>query len=45
VAAREQAGLSRKEAVADVASELGRPKREVYAAVVAARTAEQPDDQ
>ena len=37
VAQREQAGLSRKEAIADVAAELGRPKREVYAAVVAAR--------
>jgi 16S rRNA (cytidine1402-2'-O)-methyltransferase len=39
VAEREAAGLSRKEAVADVALELGRPKREVYAAVVAARDA------
>ncbi len=38
VAEREQAGLSRKEAIADVAAELGRPKREVYAAVVAARS-------
>lgn len=38
VAQREQAGLSRKEAVADVARELGLPKREVYAAVVDART-------
>lgn len=37
VAQREQAGLSRKEAIADVAAELGRPKREVYAAVVEAR--------
>ncbi len=37
VAVREQAGLTRKEAIADVAAELGRPKREVYAAVVAAR--------
>ncbi len=34
---RELAGLSRKDAIADVARELGRPKREVYAAVVAAR--------
>lgn len=37
VAERERAGLSRKDAIADVARELGRPKREVYAAVVAAR--------
>jgi 16S rRNA (cytidine1402-2'-O)-methyltransferase len=37
VAERERAGLSRKEAISDVARELGRPKREVYAAVVAAR--------
>jgi 16S rRNA (cytidine1402-2'-O)-methyltransferase len=37
VADREQAGLSRKEAIADVARELGLPKREVYAVVVAAR--------
>jgi 16S rRNA (cytidine1402-2'-O)-methyltransferase len=36
VAEREAAGLTRKEAIADVAAELGRPKREVYAAVVAA---------
>ncbi len=35
VADRESAGLTRKEAIADVARELGRPKREVYAAVVA----------
>lgn len=39
VADRERAGLSRKEAIADVASELGLPKREVYAAVVAANAA------
>lgn len=38
VAQREQAGLSRNDAIADVAAELGRPKREVYAAVVAARS-------
>lgn len=31
---RERAGLTRKEAISDVARELGRPKREVYAAVV-----------
>jgi 16S rRNA (cytidine1402-2'-O)-methyltransferase len=31
---REAAGLSRKEAIADVAREVRRPKREVYAAVV-----------
>jgi 16S rRNA (cytidine1402-2'-O)-methyltransferase len=37
VAGREQAGQARKEAIAAVASELGVPKREVYAAVVAAR--------
>lgn len=37
VAGREQAGEARKEAIAAVASELGVPKREVYAAVVAAR--------
>jgi 16S rRNA (cytidine1402-2'-O)-methyltransferase len=35
---REEAGLSRKEAIADAAREAGVPKREVYAAVVAART-------
>lgn len=38
VAAAEQAGLTRKEAIADVAARLGRPKREVYDAVVRART-------
>ncbi len=43
VDAREQAGLSRKEAIADVATELGLPKRDVYAAVVAARSATDPD--
>jgi 16S rRNA (cytidine1402-2'-O)-methyltransferase len=43
VAAREQAGLSRKEAIADVASELGLPKREVYAAVVDARSTPSTD--
>ncbi|MHB1818710.1 MAG: 16S rRNA (cytidine(1402)-2'-O)-methyltransferase [Streptosporangiaceae bacterium] len=37
VAAAEQAGLSRKEAIADVAARLGRPRREVYDAVVRAR--------
>lgn len=37
VAQREQAGLTRKDAIADVARELGRPRREVYAAVVDAR--------
>lgn len=31
---REAAGLTRKEAIGDVAREVGRPKREVYAAVV-----------
>lgn len=34
VADRERAGLSRKDAISDVARELARPKREVYAAVV-----------
>jgi 16S rRNA (cytidine1402-2'-O)-methyltransferase len=37
VAVREQAGLSRKDAIAAVASESGRPRREVYDAVVAAK--------
>lgn len=37
VADRERAGLTRKDAIADVARELGLPKREVYAAVVADR--------
>jgi 16S rRNA (cytidine1402-2'-O)-methyltransferase len=37
VAERESAGLDRKDAIAAVAAELGRPKREVYAAVVAAK--------
>jgi 16S rRNA (cytidine1402-2'-O)-methyltransferase len=44
VAQREQAGLSRKEAVADVARELGLPKREVYAAVVDARSTGPADE-
>jgi 16S rRNA (cytidine1402-2'-O)-methyltransferase len=35
---REEAGLSRKEAVAAVAQETGVPKREVYDAVVASKT-------
>ncbi|HVM28629.1 MAG TPA: 16S rRNA (cytidine(1402)-2'-O)-methyltransferase [Mycobacteriales bacterium] len=39
VALREDAGLSRKEAIAAVASETGRPRREVYDAVVAAKHA------
>jgi 16S rRNA (cytidine1402-2'-O)-methyltransferase len=34
VAAREQAGTPRKTAIADVAKELGLPKREVYDAVI-----------
>jgi 16S rRNA (cytidine1402-2'-O)-methyltransferase len=42
VADREAAGLTRKEAIADVARELGRPRREVYAAVVSARAAAAP---
>ncbi|HEY9409185.1 MAG TPA: 16S rRNA (cytidine(1402)-2'-O)-methyltransferase [Jiangellaceae bacterium] len=37
VAEREAAGTSRKEAIAEVAREVGLPKREVYAAVVAAK--------
>lgn len=37
VAEREAAGVSRKEAIADVARQLGLPKRTVYAAVVAAK--------
>ncbi len=36
VAEREEAGVHRKEAITAVARELGLPKREVYAAVVAA---------
>jgi 16S rRNA (cytidine1402-2'-O)-methyltransferase len=39
VAHREAAGLTRKEAIAAVAAESGRPRREVYDAVVAARRA------
>ena len=39
VGVREQAGLTRKEAVATVASENGLPKRDVYDAVVAAKQA------
>ena len=38
VSVREQAGLSRKDAIAAVASESGRPRREVYDAVVKAKT-------
>jgi 16S rRNA (cytidine1402-2'-O)-methyltransferase len=38
VSVREEAGLSRKEALAAVASETGLPKRDVYDAVVAAKT-------
>ena len=37
VRAREQAGRSRKDAIGEVARETGLPKREVYAAVVAAK--------
>jgi 16S rRNA (cytidine1402-2'-O)-methyltransferase len=39
VAAREEAGQHRKEAIAEVAAELGLPKREVFDAVVAAKAA------
>jgi 16S rRNA (cytidine1402-2'-O)-methyltransferase len=38
VAAREEAGEHRKTAIAEVAAELGLPKREVFDAVVAAKT-------
>jgi len=37
VAAAEQAGRTRKEAIAQVAAELGIPRREVYDAVVRTR--------
>jgi 16S rRNA (cytidine1402-2'-O)-methyltransferase len=37
VATREQAGLTRKDAIAEVARAAGVPKKEVYAAVVAAK--------
>ncbi len=37
VGVREQAGLTRKEALAAVASETGLPRRDVYDAVVAAK--------
>jgi 16S rRNA (cytidine1402-2'-O)-methyltransferase len=45
VGVREAAGLTRKEALAAVASETGLPKRDVYDAVVAAKSpkAEPPD--
>jgi 16S rRNA (cytidine1402-2'-O)-methyltransferase len=39
VAAREEAGRPRKEAIAEVAAELGLPKRRVFDAVVAAKHA------
>ena len=42
VAVREQAGLSRKDAIAAVAAETGTVKREVYDAVVAAKHAGGP---
>ena len=42
VGVREQAGLTRKEALAAVAAETGLPKRDVYDAVVAAKTAQHP---
>ncbi|WP_116951606.1 16S rRNA (cytidine(1402)-2'-O)-methyltransferase [Jiangella endophytica] len=44
VTEREAAGIRRKEAIADVARELGLPKREVYAAVVAAKAVDDADD-
>jgi 16S rRNA (cytidine1402-2'-O)-methyltransferase len=40
VALREEAGQRRKEAIAEVAAELGVPKREVFDAVVAAKNTE-----
>jgi 16S rRNA (cytidine1402-2'-O)-methyltransferase len=40
VSVREEAGVPRKQAIAEVAAELGRPKREVYAAVVEAKERE-----
>ena len=43
VLVREAAGLTRKEAVAAVAQETGVPKREVYDAVVAAKSAAKAD--
>ena len=43
VSVREQAGLTRKEALAAVASETGLPKRDVYAAVIAAKHPQAPE--
>jgi 16S rRNA (cytidine1402-2'-O)-methyltransferase len=40
VLAREEAGQRRKEAIAEVAAEIGVPKRDVFDAVVAAKNAE-----
>ena len=45
VAVREDAGQRRKEAIAEVAAELGVPKREVFDAVVAAKNAEEAEDE
>lgn len=42
VAAREQAGQSRRDAIVEVARQLGVPKREVFDAVVAAKSAKSP---
>lgn len=44
VAEREAAGVRRKEAIADVARELGLPKRDVYNAVVATKDSFSPPD-
>ncbi len=44
VTAREEAGMSRKEAIADVASALGVPKRDVFDAVVAAKPVRRNSD-
>jgi 16S rRNA (cytidine1402-2'-O)-methyltransferase len=40
VAAREALGVHRKAAIAEIAQEFGRPKREVFDAVVAAKRAD-----
>lgn len=45
VAAREEAGEHRKEAIAAVAARLGLPKRQVFDAVVASRTAHDSDSE
>ena len=42
VAEREAAGVSRKDAIASIATELAVPKREVFDAVVAAKKGSPP---